>query len=294
MIKLTPLTIDSKNIVKPYFKNITNSMYNFTTALLWGGENSVFYSETDGCMILFYEYPRTPICASFPVGEGDKRSAVIKACEFMKSKGVNPVMRNLSPSMAEELKQLFPDKFEYIFDRNTFDYVYETQKLISLSGKELHSKRNHYNYFKKNYSYEYVKVTDAEIDECKELFDRWIDEKENSRWLEASRKATFMALDNLKELELTGGAIRVDGRICAFSIGEAVSEDTALIHFEVADASMRGLFNVINSEFCENEWKNYTYVNREEDMGLENLRKTKESYKPAFLHEKINAVLVGE
>jgi len=290
MINLTPLTIDSKDTVKPYFKNITNSMYNFTTALMWGGKDFVNYSEIAGCLVLFYEFPKSPICATFPIGGGDKKEAVIKACGHMKSKGVNPVFKNLSPAMAEELKELFPEDFEYIPDRNAFDYVYETQNLINLSGKDLHSKRNHYNYFKNNYKYEYVKMTQKDVPECKELFDRWIKEKEDSKWLQSSRNATFIALDNLDFLDLTGAMIKVDGEICAFSVGEAVSDDTALIHLEVADTDLRGAFNAINREFCANEWKDFKYINREEDMGLPGLRRAKEAYRPAFLHEKINAV----
>ena len=290
MINLTPLTIDSKVVVKPYFKNITNSVYNFTTAVMWGGQDFVKYSEIAGCLALFYDFPKSPVCASYPVGEGDKKEAVKAACNYMISKGVNPVFRNLSQDMADELKTLFPDEFEYIPDRNAFDYVYETQKLIDLSGKELHSKRNHYNYFKNNYNYEYIKMTQNDSPECKALFDRWIEEKEDSKWLKSSRNATFIALDNLEFLGLTGGMIKVDGEICAFSVGEAVSEDTALIHLEVANTDIRGSFNAINREFCANEWLNFTYVNREEDMGLNGLRRAKEAYRPAFLHEKVNAV----
>lgn len=291
MINPTPLTLDSKKIVAPFFHNNTNSVYNFTTAYLWGGEKHVQYCITDNCLVLYYNYPKSPLCASYPQGDGDKKKAVAAAVKYMKSNGVNPVFRNLSTYMAEELKLLFPDEFEFIPDRNAFDYVYETQKLIDLSGKELHAKRNHYNYFIKNYNYEYVKMTEYDTEECKALFDKWIEGKERTKWLEVSREAAFKALDNLDALGLTGGIIKADGKACAFSLGEAVSDDTALIHFEVALPDYRGAFNAINREFCAQEWKAFTYVNREEDMGIENLRKTKEAYKPAFLHEKINAVL---
>lgn len=291
MINPKPLTLESKDIVKPYFKGITNSMYNFTTALMWGGKDYVEFCEIAGCLVLFYKFPKSPICSTFPIGNGDKKEAVKVVCDYMKSFGVNPVMKNLSSDMAEELKTLFPDKFEYIPDRNAFDYIYETQKLIDLSGKELHQKRNHYNYFIKNYNYEYLKMSQNDTDSCKELFDKWIEEKEDSKWLKSSRKATFTALDNLDALNLTGAIIKVDGNICAFSVGEAVSCDTALIHLEVASTDYRGSFNAINREFCANEWKDFKYVNREEDMGLLGLRKAKEAYRPAFLHEKINAVL---
>lgn len=294
MIKLIPLTLDDRDIVKPYFKNITNSMYNFTTALIWNGEKYTKYAETDGCLSLFYEFPKTPLFSSYPVGNGDKKAAVSNVCKYMKSKDVRPVMRNLSADMKDELSSLFPNKFEFIPDRNTFDYIYETKRMIDLSGKDLHAKRNHYNYFVKNYNYEYSPLTERDVPFCKDLFEKWIEEKDSAKWLLQSREATFKALDNLKALDLTGGMIKIDNEICAFSIGEAVSDDTALIHFEVASPDIRGAFNAINREFCAKEWKDYKYVNREEDMGLQGLRKAKEAYRPAYLLEKFHAVLLED
>ncbi len=291
MIKLLPLTLDSRDIVKPYFKNITNSMYNFTTALIWNGEKYAKYSETEGCLSIFYEFPKTPVFASYPIGSGNKKEAVIAVCEYLKSKGVTPVMRNLSADMKEELSALFPDKFNFVPDRNSFDYVYETKRLIDLGGKDLHTKRNHYNYFVKNNNYEYAEMTPSDVLSCKELFDKWMEKKEQTKWILSSRAATFMALDNLKALGLTGGMIKIDGEICAFSVGEKVSDDMALIHLEVASPDVRGAFNAINREFCANAWKDCTYVNREEDMGLSGLRKAKEAYRPAFLLEKFHAIM---
>lgn len=291
MIKTAPLTLDAIKIVKPYFKNITNSMYNFTTAYIWGAEKYVKYALAYGCLFLIYEFPKSPVFCSFPVGDGDTKKAVIAACEYMKERGANPTFKNISADMKDFLLQTFPEKFVLSADRNTFDYVYETERLINLNGKDLHAKRNHFNYFAKNYDYKYMRMTPDDVPECKALFDEWIQEKEESKWLYSSREATFRALDNLTELGLTGGLIKVDNKICAFSVGEAVSEDTALIHLEVASPFMRGVFNAINREFCANEWKDYVYVNREEDMGLSGLRQAKEAYRPAFLHEKFNAYL---
>ena len=97
---------------------------------------------------------------------------------------------------------------------------------------------------------------------------------------------TLNALRLFEELELTGGILRVDGEIVAFTIGEPVSSDTFVVHIEKAYAGIPGAYNMINQQFVEHECKNYTYVNREEDTGAEGLRKAKLSYRPVFLVEK--------
>ena len=106
-----------------------------------------------------------------------------------------------------------------------------------------------------------------------------------------SREATARLLENFESLPVRGGGIFMDQSLVAFSIGEPVSKDTVLVHLEHA-ADYRGLFNVINSEFCANEWSGFTYVNREEDMGLAGLRQAKMAYRPVKLLEKFNAVQI--
>lgn len=291
MINRTPITLNDRELFESYFKNIENSTYNFTTAFLWRGTEHITYDIISGCLVLFYEFPNRPICSSYPIGSGDKTDAVLKTCSYLKSKASNAIMRNLSTDMADELRMILPDRFEYIYDRATSDYIYETQKLISLNGKELHSKRNHYNYFIKNYNYKYRKMTTVDIAECKKLFDDWIIGKDDSAWLASSRDATIAALDNMERLNVTGGIITVDDKIVAFSIGEPVSDNMALIHLEVASPEIRGAFSAINREFCANAWNDFAYVNREEDMGLSGLRQAKQSYKPVRILDKYNAVI---
>lgn len=97
---------------------------------------------------------------------------------------------------------------------------------------------------------------------------------------------TLNALRLYRELELKGGALRVDGEIVAFTIGEELCEDTFVVHIEKAYADVQGAYPMINQQFVEHECTAYQYVNREEDTGAEGLRKAKLSYRPAFLEEK--------
>lgn len=291
MVERKRIELSDQAVFGQYIQNENNSTYNFTNMFIWSGEGFITYGVTDGCLALFFQGEKQPLSVSYPVGKGDKRRAVQHLSEFVEAQSFRPVFRNLSAYMVKEMDEMFPDCFEFVEDRNTADYIYETEKMITLSGKKLHAKRNHFNYFKNNYAYEYKTLTQGDMKDCMSLFNAWVSEKGDEEDMGASRRAAAKLLENFDELPVRGGGIYMDGKLSAFSIGEPVSLDTALIHVEFA-LDYRGLFNVINSEFCAHEWTDFQYVNREEDMGLPGLRQTKLAYRPAYLLEKFNAVQI--
>lgn len=290
MIERKEIDISAQEVFRRYITNEDNSTYNFTNMFMWCDKTGITYAEVDGCLVLFFQFGKQPVSVSYPVGEGDKKAAVEHLEEYICEQGLRPVFRNLSLSMCEEMEAMFPDRFEFVEDRNAADYIYETDSLIHLSGKKLHQKRNHFNYFKKTYQYEYRTLTQADMPTCLKLYDGWEEEKEGGRRLGGSREATMRLLTHFDQLPVRGGGLFIENELVAFSIGEKVSEDTALIHLEFA-TDLRGSYNVINSEFCAHEWADCTYVNREEDMGLPGLRQSKLAYRPVRLLDKYNAVL---
>ena len=290
MVERKQITIEAQSVFSEYIKNQVNSTYNFTNMFMWS-EGGITYDVVEGCLVLFFQGEKRPVSASYPVGCGDRRKSLAKVCDYIKSEGLTPVFRNLSEEMAEELEGLFPGRFEFVEDRNDADYIYETDKLIHLSGKALHGKKNHFNYFKKTYAYEYKTLTQKDMADCLRVYDRWVEEKEDLRWSRGAREATKRLLENFEKLPVRGGGIYIDGELVAFTIGEQVSPDTVLVHVEFA-ADYRGLFNVINSEFLSREWAGIPYANREEDMGLSGLRQAKLAYRPIRLLTKVNAVQI--
>ena len=289
MIERKIIEIADRPIFQKYIQNQENSTYNFTNMFMWSRNTGITYAEVAGCLVLFFQHGKQPVSVSYPIGTGDTREAVRQLSLYIKEQGLTPVFRNLSEEMAEELSQLFPHSFEFVEDRNAADYIYETESLIHLSGKKLHTKRNHYNYFKKTYAYRYKPLQQEDMQSCLALFDRWLREKDDSRNMAESRDATVRLLENFASLPVRGGGIYVENRLVAFSIGEAITTDMVLVHLEFAE-DLRGAFNVINSEFCENAWRGFSFVNREEDMGLAGLRKAKLAYRPVRLLQKFNAV----
>jgi len=292
MIERKEIDLASQSVFGQYIHNLDNSTYNFTNMYMWAGDGDITYGETDGCLAIFFQGKRRPLSVSYPVGDGDRKNAILHLSNYIRELDLRPVFRNLSREMVAELESLYPGAFEFVEDRAAADYIYETEKMITLSGKKLHAKRNHYNFFKNNYAYVYRQRTAEDMPDCMALFERWLDEKENKKWIGTSREATAKLLGSFAALPVRAGGLYVEDELIAFSVGEPVTEDTVLVHLEFA-ADIRGAFNVINSEFCAHEWPGYTYVNREEDMGLDGLRQTKLAYRPVRLLEKFNAVQIA-
>lgn len=200
--------------------------------------------------------------------------------------------------MVNFLREAFPEELEIIRDRDSDEYVYLKEKLITLSGRALHKKKNHLNYFLKTYEHEVKPITTDMIDEImdfivnsREVKSYEADELESLRMEEEAIREILRFVD---EPEVYSAAILIDGKIEAFSIGERLSEDTAVAHFEKANDDFRGLYQVICREFCRLLPKEILFVNREEDMGLDNLRKAKEALKPDHMEEKYSVAFSGD
>ncbi len=280
------LEITDKHIFDRFIKGKENlrSIYNFTTLYIWSGDGKVKIAVEDDVLYILWDFLEKSFMM-YPISDGgDMKAAINKATEYLKGIGAVPRFRSLDANNVLELKALFPDSFLFDYDRDSSDYLYDAERLISLSGKKLHSKKNHYNAFQKNYNFTYRRITENDIDECKALFDLWYSDKdEGAKLLTESRGATFRLLDNLKTLDVVGGLLEVDSKIIACSVGERICKDTALIHVEFANTDYRGAYAAINREFVKNEWADCKYINREEDMGDEGLRRAKESYQPIGL-----------
>lgn len=173
-------------------------------------------------------------------------------------------------------------------DRDNFDYVYRTSDLVHLQGKKYDGKRNRIRKLERNYRYQYVPLAKENLDRCERLFEEWVKRKaEESKPIGHDQiTAIAEAIGHFEELELVGGAIEVEGRLEAFSIGSRLSPDTAVIHIEIANSAYDGLSQLINREFARHTWSNFRFINREQDMGVPGLRRAKMSYHPHHLVKK--------
>ena len=267
--------------------DITNASEGvFSTLFIWNRYYNLEIAENGEFLFIRFNIKGKMPSYLFPVGKGNLKRALDELSEYSASRGEKLRFRLVSFDNAEKLKKIYKKGFSFTEDRDCFDYVYLTEKMISLSGKKLHSKRNHLNYFFENYDYEYVKVTDPSLlMQCAQKAYMWIEAKEKNK-NPYELGAMHAYFDNFFKFNQKGGVIKVGGNIVAMSFGERLNCDTALIQIELADENYRGAYQAINKLFCENEWKNCKYVNREEDMGIDGLRRAKKSYQPEFLVEK--------
>lgn len=181
--------------------------------------------------------------------------------------------------------------YEASMSRDFSDYVYDAEKLRTLGGKKYRAKRNANNQFWRTYpDTTYRSLTADDAPEALALVARWVQEKRRDLWnAEESDywpiQRLFAAWDDLPDIR--GGALFWGDQMIAFSIGSEVRPDYAIMHFEKADNErFPGLYAVINQVVQQEEFPTVNLVNREEDLGLENLRQAKESYMPVSMVDK--------
>lgn len=231
----------------------------------------------------------------FPCGNGDKKSALealIKTAEFS---GTPLELYSLTPKKVRELDCLMPGKFDFSPTREYFDYIYNTEDLVQLAGRRYHGKRNHISYFKKTFDWCYEPLTEQNMAACLQMNEIWEQNNMEKNPEEISNElvAIHRAFDHYFTLGFTGGVLRANGDIVAYTFGEAINETTFCIHVEKAFSDVRGAYPTINREFAANALSSYKLINREEDTGSEGLRRAKESYYPVVLLPKYQAVYKG-
>lgn len=259
----------------------------FANTYLWSRHYDVGFTVLED-MLVFGSTAGT-VSFTVPVGPGDLRQVLDILMAYCEEKGVPFQLHNVTKEDFDRLEAFYPGEFDISYERDYADYVYETEKLINLSGKKYHSKKNHINKFKALYpDWSYEPITKDNLEECFQMGLRWRElngcEEDEEKHAEICVALNYLRL--FEELEMRGGALRVDGKIVAFTIGEPVNRDTLVVHIEKAFAEIQGAYTMINQQFAEHEGAGFTYMNREEDMGEEGLRKAKLSYKPVFLVEK--------
>ncbi len=301
MFKLTDITIDKKEELNKYLNRrcSRNSEFSFTNLFMWRKSYDMKYVILDDMLVIMPKHADGPRSATFPIGyrnadgtERDIKPAIEQILDYFEKTGETPLIRLYDEKAVKKLTEAFPNKFIITEDRNSFDYVYSVEELTNLSGKRFHSKKNHINKFKKLYpDFKYEKITSASAKECISLLEKWLDNKNFENAEGEEKEAVLELLNNWDMLDIVGGAIKVNDEMVAFSIGEPLCGETAVIHLEHADTKYEGAFAIMNQQFLEHEWQNFVYVNREEDMGIPGMRKAKESYRPVFMVEKYVATL---
>jgi len=271
--------------------------YSFANLYLWGRQKM---TRLDGFYLLFSQFDRRTVYP-FPVGSGDLRIALDAIMDDAQQRGIPCRITGLSEVDMQLIEQIYPGKFRFHCDRDFYDYVYAIEELAILPGRKFQKKRNHLNRFRAAHpGYTLKPITEADIPAVQAFARQWYADREAEdpkSDLYMEKAALRGALEHYKELELEGLMLLEDGNILAFTMGSFLSADTVDVHFEKALSQVDGAYAAINQGFAQHLHEKYPhilYLNREDDMGLEGLRKAKLSYNPHHLGEKCWACLLEE
>ena len=272
---------------------------NFTTMFIWSHRFKQEVAEMDGFVVL--RTARRRKCAEylFPMGRGDRRAVLDAMREDARGRGLPLVIHGVTGDELLLLEGYYPGAFSVTPQRGSFDYVYDIDHLADLAGKKLHAKRNHIHRFEEAHpGWTFEPIGPENLPECRAMEQAWLSEVRETAadagkafWdsLEDESFALRRAMDHYDALGLEGGLIRAEGRVVAFTMGDRIGPDTYDIHFEKAYADMQGAYAIVNREFARHlraAHPDVRFLNREEDMGVEGLRRAKLSYRPDLLLEK--------
>ncbi len=271
--------------------------YSFVNLYLWGRQKAALVGDI---LVYFSQFNRRSVYL-YPVGSGDKKAALDALIADAKERGIPCRLVGLVEQDREELERLHPGKFRFHFDRDSFDYVYDIEDLAELRGRKFQKKRNHLNRFREqNPGCAVEPISHENMAEVAALAERWYDLRlqENPHGdYHMERSALKKALEQWDALGLEGLLLRTGDGPVAMTVGSRLSEDTFDIHFEKALDIADGAYAAINFSFARylrEKYPQVRFLNREDDMGLEGLRKAKLSYCPHHMVEKSWACLLED
>lgn len=291
MIDFQPIASIDKSTYETYLfaEDGKGCEMSYANLNMWGEQKAAILHNH----LMFFTQYNNHYFYPFPLGNGDKKIVLDAILEDAKERNISYSISSLTPENAALLETLYPGKFKIHFHRNSFDYVYEIEKLAELKGRKYHRKRNHYNHFCKNFPDFHVEsLNTSNLPQVQAFLDEWFQKR-----LEESPENDYhneqIALNrcftDYTRFGMEGLVLFHHTDIFAFTMGSRLSANTFDVHFEKARWDIEGAYTAINCEFAKyirNKYPEVEFLDREEDLGLEGLRKAKESYFPHHLVEK--------
>ncbi|WP_050635674.1 GNAT family N-acetyltransferase [Candidatus Stoquefichus sp. SB1] len=279
------LKLEDYSIIKPFLDLADYEGYNsnFVTMMMWNHEYHIQYEVHEHFLIMLHHYKDIKFWAMPFTSPEYYQEAIDYMINYSHQHQFTFMIDCAIEDFVEKIKPIYSQQL--LFERTPYndDYIYDRQMLQTLSGKKMQKRRNHYNSFLKNYPhyvYRDLDITD-DFETILSCLNRWENEKDNLSESMTSEVRGIMSLLSSKHLlDFEVGGIFIEGQMEAFIIASRLKHSTIQIHVEKANKEIRGLYPAILKEMLEHHFPDEKYVNREEDMGLENLRKSKQSLHP--------------
>ena len=299
MIDFKPIKISQKSAYEPVLLQAGHRgcAYSFTNLYLWGRQSAAFVGQQ---LVFFSQFSRKSVYL-FPAGSSDLRTAIDAIICDAATRGIPCRLTGLTQDDRTTLDAMYPGKFRFHSDRDNFDYIYDINDLADLKGRKFQKKRNHLNRFWQTHPQcRFVPLCPENSSIAAGLVEKWyalraVSDPHGDYLMEQA--AIKKALRDFEALQLEGLLLMDGDTPLAMTIGSRLSEDTFDIHFEKALDIADGSYAAINQGFARYLREKYPavqWLNREEDMGLEGLRKAKLSYCPHHMAEKSWACLLED
>lgn len=264
----------------------------FGTNFVWRSMYNIKICRFGGFVLKTFGIDQGKVRYAFPVGTGDLKEAFAAMLAHAEENGLKPVFGGVTKEQMEWIEEQYPGQFTFRESRDYFEYIYLSEDLAELRGRKYHGKRNHISKFKNTYQYSFELIDDSNKKDALYVSKLWCEQNVlgDNNGLSHEVCAIRESFRYFDELGFKGAIIKIDGKPVAMTAGERVCDDVFVVHFEKALPGYDGLYAAINHFFAK-ELTQYKYINREEDLGIEGLRKAKLSYKPAILLEEFEGVI---
>lgn len=295
MLDFQPVKKELIDTYKSYYdySDALGCEFNFVSAYLWNEEYLLRIAFYDGALIKAYFRDEQRVWGYCMPSGGNVRGAVEAIFRDAAERGQQVQIAYMSRRERDTLEALFPGRFAYTEEPENRDYIYSAHDLAALPGKKFHAKRNHISKFYRTYADDarFSTLDRDNLQDAVKVMALWCDENGVKPETLGEYKVFAKACACFEELCLHGAVLYVHEQPVAMTMGCEISEKCFDVMFEKALRAYDGVYAVINNEFSKTLTK-YPYINREEDMGLEGLRKAKLSYNPAIVYERFSAVPV--
>jgi hypothetical protein len=298
MLNFKDITYDSAEEIEPFLKNQNYRLCDYTIGCLvmWAGYFKYQYCIRDEMLYIkgSSSSGSSDVTFTVPVGYGSFKESVLLLRDFCREKNIPLTFSAVPEEMLPAFKSIFNIRIKKL--DNWSDYLYDSLDLSTYKGKKFHRKKNHVNKFLKSFpDFKYERISKDNIEQVREFFrsyERNID-KDNDLF-RYEEKMVESYLNNYYLTGFPGGALIADGKVVAFTVGEILN-DTLYIHVEKAMREYSGAYETISLYFAQDMVNdNIKYINREEDLGDEGLRKSKRSFNPIALLDKYFVEVLGD
>ena len=290
MLPFRPLQLEDQALFTRYIAGLPyeNSEMSFANLFIWRQGWMIEICEWHGVLYLCYTHPETGCMGHMqpivPLGM-PVRPAVETAIADIRARACGLDIMGVNQDFIDRFRAEGAGGFVITEDRDLSEYIYLRSDLEDLPGKKYHAKRNHLNKFAADVAYDWLELAPDMVQQCLSICCDWMADHQGAAD-KCEYYAVREAVSRLQELNLVGALVMVGGKPAAFTVGERLRPDMALIHLEKADPSIPGIYAFLNQNFVHRQFHDGEFVNREEDMGIPGLRKSKESYYPHHMATK--------